>query len=205
MISKPVAALTAVAVAALLVAGGVVISEQRGRIWELEQRLDKADKEIETARVQTEDAEEVSADLQVELDRMRAYRDTVLGRALDLDTCISRFSSYRTVGEQTVSFGFVTGVSGDGQFGFDPAEIFEHGYIRNDARTKVAKRLHEDAVVLLTTAVKTSIPDPRCVGAGRFGRIFRNPQPWQQSVRTSPYWLVERDGAVVRLVEQYRP
>lgn len=190
---------------ALLVAGGIVVSRQRDRISELEERLDAAAQEIESGRELTEDAEEELTRTEVDLDRMRAYKDTLLGWSLDRQVCISTLSSYPAAGEQTVSFGLIAGVSRGGEISFDPVELFEHGYIRNDYRTKETKRLDEDAVVLLTTAVQHSIPDPKCVGAGLFGRIFRNPELWQEGVRRSPYWLVERDGVVIRLVEQYRP
>ena len=78
-------------------------------------------------------------------------------------------------------------------------------YIRNDERADVMKRLDESAVVVLSTANRHNIPTPKCVTPRGFQRAFRNPSSWEESMRVSPYWLVERDGMVIRLVEQYLP
>ena len=141
---------------------------------------------------------------------------------------MSQLSDERVVGDQTVSFGFITGV-GDGRRGllFDPAEWFvgedankaaaEDGaiepggnvpndyYIRNDERAEVLKRLDGNAVVVLKTADRYNIPTPKCVTPGGFQRSLLDPSPWEERIRLSPYWLVERDGVVIRLVEQYLP
>lgn len=127
-----------------------------------------------------------------------------------------------------MSFGLITGVGDDrrGLF-FDPAEWFvgedanaaaaEDGeiepgesvpndyYIRDDERAEVLKRLDGNAVVVLSTADRHNIPTPKCVTPRGFQRAFRNPSPWEEGIRVSPYWLVERGGVVIRLVEQYLP
>lgn len=219
-------AIAGVVMALLLAAGGVVLAQQRSRVSDLEARLDMA-------RAQSEQERSERGRVALEVDEQEGQVQLLRGRLeraerreRDQQSCISMLSDERSVGEQTVTFGFVTGVD-DSSLRFAPAEWFvgdeaneaaaddgeiEPGesvpndyYIRNDERTEVVKRLDERAAVVLSTADRHNIPTPRCVTPGGFRRAFLDPELWQESILTSPYWLVESDGVVLRLVEQYLP
>lgn len=129
-------------------------------------------------------------------------------------------------GPQTVVFGFVNAEVGravvvdeaewyvgaeangaaleDGKI--DPGDSVPNDYyIRNDDASRTSLPVARDAVVITTTADRHNIPAPKCKTWQRFSAAFDAPDPWEESLQRSPYWLTIRSGEVVRLVEQYLP
>lgn len=116
-------AIAGVVMALLLAAGGVVLAQQRSRVSDLEARLDMA-------RAQSEQERSERGRVALEVDEQEGQVQLLRGRLeraerreRDQQSCISMLSDERSVGEQTVTFGFVTGVD-DSSLRFAPAEWF---------------------------------------------------------------------------------
>ena len=226
MIPKRTAAVAAIVVAALLVAASVAVVRNLSRVNHLERRLEDALGVVVRSREAADRVVDRVAELQRKLSRTSEGMVDAREYAYEMEACIKRIVAEPSAGEQVVSFGFVREM-GDATFSFDPAELFtgeaanriavEEGavdpgeavpndyYIRNVESTAVTKRWDGSALVVMNTFEPRGILSPRCVTPGAFRKMFRDPKPGQQIVRISPYWLVERDGVVVRLVEQYVP
>ena len=211
----------------LLAIGGLGFSLQRAHIQDLEDDLDRA--RLQLAQEQT-DRKRLTRDLTQQETRarhLRADAQRLERRWLHQQSCLFQVADEDTAGDQTVSFGFIDGLDDRGRsFLFDPARwlvgskgakaaradgaleksepLANDYYIRNLDRAKVTKSIGEDVEVVLSTADRRNIPTPKCVTRAGFRRVVLNPRPWED-VASSPFWLVEREGAVVRILEQYVP
>ena len=142
-----------------------------------------------------------------------------------MQDCVGIVADENTVGPRTVVFGFLT--FGEGrELLIDEAEWYvgedanlearEDGvigpreripndyYVRNDDRSRTSLGVAEDVVVVTSTDAG-DIPAPSCRTWKQFTAAFRDPAPFQTSLKRSPYGLTVRSGEVMRVVEQYLP
>jgi hypothetical protein len=203
------------------------------RVASLSNALDRSRSELAVQRENvshlTDEFERTRDDLlQVEEALVKGRRRA---RAASADTlamqgCVGLVADDDETGPQTVVFGFLK--VGEGREVFiDEAEWYvgddanrearEDGvigpreripndyYIRNGDSSRTLLDVAVDAVSVTTTADRHNIPAPKCKTWRQFAAAFRDPEPWQASLRRSPYWLTIRGGEAVQIVEQYRP
>ncbi|MBK5229117.1 MAG: hypothetical protein JJE05_11490 [Actinobacteria bacterium] len=115
-------AIVVVGIALLVAAGGVVVWQQRSRVTDLEAQLDLAQGQIEQGQTERDRASRETADLQSRVERQRGRLKKAEERWREQQSCVSQLSDERLVGDQTVSFGVITGVDGRRGLFFDPAE-----------------------------------------------------------------------------------
>lgn len=154
----------------------------------------------------------------------RRTRQAVLQTGAMQD-CVGIVANEDAVGPRTVVFGFLA--LGEGrELLIDEAEWYvgddanrearEDGvigpreripndyYIRNDDRSRTSLGVAEH-VVIVTSTDGGNIPAPSCRTWKQWTAAFRDPEPFQTSLKRSPYWLTVRSGEVMRVVEQYLP
>jgi hypothetical protein len=204
------------------------------RAASLDSEIDAAREEASALRENltrlTDVVERTRDDLLRAEERLETARQRMLSAAADVratQDCLGLVADEDIAGSQTVVFGFVA--LGDGrQLSVDEAEwyvgdeatreaiadgMIERGdtipndyYIRNDDRAPVSLAVAHDVVIVTTTAAhRGGIPAPKCKTWGRFSAALVDPEPWEESLKRSPYWLTARNDEIVRIAEQYLP
>jgi hypothetical protein len=197
---------------------------------EVDAEHEKASAQRETLSQLTDMVERLRDDLlrtQHQLDSTRQRRRTTAGNVHAIQDCLGLVADEDLAGSQTIVFGFIK--LGDGrQLLVDEAEWYvgdeatreavtdgriKRGdtipndyYIRNDDPPPAPLAVAKDVVIVTTTAARRgSIPAPKCESWGRFSAAFENPEPWEEALKRSPYWVTVRDDEIVRIAEQYLP
>lgn len=229
MTGKTVLVGAAIGLVSAGIAAGGIYSWQSGKIDDLEDQLRSASKASEEAGEETDMLREVVVDLEARLGKLRGRRDAALKATRLEQDCVARVSGEDKAGPQAVILAYLS-LSDDSQedellvdvaewyVGEDAnREALEDGeiepgdsvpndyYIRNDDPAQISMQVADDIVVVTTTADRHNIPTPKCKEWRAWIAAVRDPQPWQESIIRSPYWLTVQDDAVVRAAEQYLP
>ena len=212
----------AIILAVLAIAGWWRASSSDVRAGGAEANASTLKDTIVSLRSDTEGLHDDLEETKATVARLRTRAERAEANARDMQDCIALATDEDGAGSRTVLFGFIepgggrnlmvdeaewyTGDDADRaarEDGEPEEEVLHDYYIRNDDRSGVTYPVARDAVIVTSTVSRHDIPAPDCMRWTVFQDIHSDPEPWQESLALSPYWLTISDGEVVRIVEQY--